>query len=186
MTFADNPWFKVLHYPQGESTSTIASYFSKQGKMLMEASDGKVEGVFAETRVVNNALSPYYDFADTISAVSKLGSIQRTPELNLIDADKMYEKQDYCFEIRSKTYRFRLLTLEFGPLYPVTMYVDDGVFRDLSKSSGRFTLSEEGKPRPLTIENGSDLNEVFQALMGSKKLNYICARLMEESQRESS
>lgn len=153
--------------------------------MLSEASGGKIEGVFAETRVVNDALFSSVDIAGMAAAISKFGEIRRTPNLNLLNADEMYQKHDYCFEIRSEAYRFRLLTLEFGPLYPVTMHVDDGVYLEFVEPFGRFVLSKEKRPRPLIIEDDDDLDTVFRLLLGSKKLNYICNRLMTEVKEDA-
>ena len=153
--------------------------------MLSEASGGKIEGVFAETRVVNDALSSSVDIAGMAAAISKFGEIRRAPNLNLLNADEMYQKHDYCFEIRSEAYRFRLLTLEFGPLYPVTMHVDDGVYLEFVEPFGRFVLSKEKRPRPLIIEDDNDLDTVFRLLLGSKKLNYICNRLMTEVKEDA-
>ena len=185
MAAADNPWFEVLSKPQGKSTANIETYFSVQGKMLSEASGGKIEGVFDETRVVNDSLSSSVDIAGMAVAISKFGEIRRTPNLNLLNADEMYRKHDYCFEIRSEAYRFRLLTLEFGPLYPVTMHVDDGVYMEFARPSGRFALSKEKRPRPLIIKDDDDLATVFKLLLSSKKLNYICNRLMTEAKEDA-
>ena len=185
MAATDNPWFEVLSKPQGKSTANIETYFSVQGKMLSEASGGKIEGVFAETHVVNDALSSSVDIAGMAAAISKFGEIRRTPNLNLLNADEMYQKHDYCFEIRSEAYRFRLLTLEFGPLYPATMHVDDGVYLEFVEPFGRFVLSKEKRPRPLIIEDDDDLDTVVRLLLGSKKLNYICNRLMTEVKEDA-
>lgn len=185
MALLDNPWVGVLSHPQGNVTSNIPTYFVGQGRKLSEASGGRITGVFAETRLVNDALSASYDLSGAAEIAAALASsMQKPPELGLQDADEMYEEKEYCFEIRSDTYRFRLLTLRFGPLYPVTMRVDDGVFRDLSGSSGRFSLTKDGHPRQLSIKDDEDLDAVFRMLLGSRKLNYICNRLMAEADKD--
>lgn len=184
MALLDNPWVGVLSHPQGNVTSNIPAYFDGQGRKLSEASGGRITGVFAETRLVNDALSASYDVSAAAKIAAALASMPKPPELRLQDADEMYEEKEYCFEIRSDTYRFRLLTLRFGPLYPVTMRVDDGVFRDLSGSSGRFSLTKDGHPRQLSIKDDEDLDAVFRMLLGSRKLNYICNRLMAEADKD--
>lgn len=184
MALLDNPWVGVLSRPQGKTTDAIIGYFTKQGKKLSEASSGKITGVFAETSKVNDALSTTCDFPGAVEAVVSFVEMRKAPELGLLDADEMYDTKDYCFEIRSDTYRFRLLTLRFGPLYPVTMRVDDGVYKDLSRPSGRFSLTKDGKPRQLSIKDDEDLDAVFRMLLGSRKLNYICNRLMAEADKD--
>ena len=180
MALLDNPWVGVLSHPQGKTTDAIIGYFTKQGKKLSEASSGKITGVFAETSKVNDALSTTCDFPGAVEAVVSFVEMRKAPELDLRDASEMYEKHDYCFEVRSAAYRFRLLELSYGPLYPATMRVDDGVYKDLVKSSDRFVLTKDGKPRLLTIKDDDDLDCVFLSLLKSKKLNYICNRLMAE------
>lgn len=183
MTLLDNPWVGVLCHPQGKETSNIPAFFSDQGRKLSAASGGRISGVFAETRLVNDALSTSYDIPGAVEAVAALATIRKAPELGLLDAGEMYDTKDYCFEIRSDTYRFRLLTLRLGPLYPVTMRVDDGVYKDLSRPSGRFSLAKDGRPRQLSIKDDEDLDAVFRMLLGSRKLNYICNRLMAEADK---
>mgnify|MGYP004518370713 FL=1 len=129
---------------------------------------------------MNDAFSTIYDFPGTVEAVASFVEVRKAPELDLRDASEMYEKHDYCFEVRSAAYRFRLLELSYGPLYPATMRVDDGVYKDLAKSSDRFVLTKDGKSRLLTIRDDDDLDCVFLSLLKSKKLNYICNRLMAE------
>lgn len=180
MALLDNPWVGVLSRPQGKTTDGIIGYFTEQGKKLSDASGGIITGVFAETSKVNNALSTTYDFSGAVDAVASFVEMRKAPELDLRDASEMYERHDYCFEVRSAAYRFRLLELSYGPLYPATMRVDDGVYRDLAKSSDRFALAKDGKSRLLTIKDDDDLDCVFLSLLKSKKLNYICNRLMAE------
>lgn len=188
MGLLNNPWVGVLSCPQGITTDGIIDFFTEQGKNLTDASGGKITGVFAKTSEVNDALSTTYDISGAVEAVANLATaanlepIQKLPKLDLRDADDMYKEHDYCFEIRSDAYRFRLFELRFGPLYPATMRVDDGVYSDLAKSSSRFAPTKEGKPCLLTIRDDDDLDNVFLSLLKSKKLNYICNRLMAEAQ----
>lgn len=72
-----------------------------------------------------------------------------------------------------------MFELSYGSLYPVTMRVDDGMYKDLVKFSDRFVLTKDGKSRLLTIKD-DDLDCVFLSLLKSKKLNYIYNRLMAE------
>lgn len=152
--------------------------------MLSDASDNKVKGVFSRTFDVNRSLSPAIDLAESASAiVSKISDasvVYRTPESSLEDASKLYNKIDYCFEIRSDRYRFRVFTIVFGPQYPAVMTVDQGVYRDLAKHSNRYKF-DESRPCDIKINDDDDLDRVFNQLLRSEKLIYICNRLMNES-----
>lgn len=178
----NNPWVEMLARPQGKSTTNIFSYCVKQGEMLSEATDGKITGVFAKTSEVNNLISTSINFSEPLRILADATYLHRAPQVDLRDAGKMYAKHDYCFEVRTEKYRFRLFALVFGPLYPVTLYVDGGVCEDLSKSNGRFSFDEDGEPRPISVKDDDDLDEVFRELLRSKKLAYICNRLMVETE----
>lgn len=180
----ENPWLEVLSQPQQKSTDGIIPYFNEQAEMLSDASDNKVKGVFSRTFDVNRSLSPALDLAESASAIVSMVAdaslIYRTPESNLEDADKLYNKTDYCFEIRSDRYRFRVFTIVVGPQYPVVMTVDQGVYRDLEKTCNRYKF-DESRPCDITINDDDDLDRVFKQLLRSEKLIYICYRLMNES-----
>lgn len=184
MTSSENPWAEVFSQPQHKSTKRIVPYFNEQAKMLSEASESKVNGVFSRTFDVNRSLSPVLDLAESastiVSKISDASVIYRTPESSLEDASKLYNNIDYCFEIRSERYRFRVFTIVFGPQYPAVMTVDQGVYRDLAKNNNRYKY-EESEPCNITINDDDDLENVFAQLLRSEKLIYICNRLMNES-----
>lgn len=58
MSFGENPWVGVLSQPQQKSTEDIVPYFNEQAKLLSQASDGKVKGIFSQTSEINITLSP--------------------------------------------------------------------------------------------------------------------------------
>lgn len=165
------------------SQGTIrAIYF--EGKTVKQHSEGEYVTVYAIYKrstcsKVNDVLSTTYDFPGVVEAVATFVEMRKTPEFDLRDASEMHEKRDYCFEVKSAAYRFRLLELSHGPLYLATMCVDDGVCKDLVKSSDRFVLMKDGKSRLLTIKD-DDLDCIFLSPLKSRKLNYICNRLMAE------
>lgn len=184
MTSSDNPWAEVFTQPQQKTTDGIIPFFSEQAKMLSEASGDKVKGLFSRTVDVNRTLDPALDLAESastvFSSVISRNAVLCAPKSNLKDADDLYKKKDYCFEIRSDRYRFRVFTIEFGPSYPAVMAVDRGICGDLAKSYDRYKF-EEAEPCNITIQDDDDLNRVFNQLLKSEKLIYICNRLMNEA-----
>ena len=113
MALDDNPWIGVLTQPQSNCIANIISYFTSQGKMLSDASSGKIQGVFARTNDANRSLSPIVNMGDlalgVAQVIEKLGMVYGTPDVVLLDTDDMYKVENFCFEVRSDRYRFRLL-----------------------------------------------------------------------------
>ena len=186
MSTVDNPWLEVFDGHQEKTTDNIASYFEKQTKMLDEASGGRIKGMFALTKDANRSISAILSASSALSEaltdVVNLGAMGCASATDLLDANGMYKRQEYCFEVRSDRYRFRLLTLVFGPLYPVTMNVDRGVCDNLAKFDERFAFSED-RPCEISVVDDADLDKTFRKLLESDKLRYICSRLMEGSKR---
>ena len=184
MSPSENPWLEVLSQPQHRSTEEIVPFFNEQAKLLSEASGDKVKGLFSRTVDVNRTLVPALDLAESastvISSVISGNAVLCASKSNLKDADDLYRKNDYCFEIRSDRYRFRVFTIEFGPSYPAVLAVDRGICGDLAKIYDRYKF-EEAEPCNITIQDDDDLNRVFNQLLKSEKLVYICSRLMNEA-----
>lgn len=112
--------------------------------------------------------------------VATSSTVDQTPKVDLMNADDLYKKNSYCFEIRWDRYRFRVFTTEFDPAYPAVMSIDRGVCNDLEKIHDRYKF-KEAEPRNVTIQDDEDLDRVFNQLLKSEKLIYICNRLMNEA-----
>lgn len=184
MSSGENPWVEVLSQPQQKSTGDIVPYFNEQAKLLSQASDGKVKGLFSQTSEINITLSPTLEALSAMSKVfqdvASASALDQTPKVDLINADDLYKKNSYCFEIRSDRYRFRVFTIEFDPSYPAVMSIDRGVCNDLEKIHDRYKF-KEAEPCNVTIQDDEDLDRVFNQLLKSEKLVYICNRLMNEA-----
>ena len=184
MSSSENPWVGVLSQPQQKSTEGIVPYFNEQAILLSQASDGKVKGFFAQTSDVNTTLSPTLealsDMSKVLQDVVSASAVDQTPKVDLLNANDLYKKNSYCFEIRSDRYRFRVFTIEFDPSYPAVMTIDRGVSNDLAKIYDRYKF-EEAEPCNITIQDDEDLDRVFNQLLKSEKLIYICNRLMNEA-----
>lgn len=184
MSSGENPWVEVLSQPQQKSTGDIVPYFNEQAKLLSQASDGKVKGLFSQTSEINITLSPTLEALSAMSKVfqdvASASALDQTPKVNLLNADDLYKKNSYCFEIRSDRYRFRVFTIEFDPSYPAVMSIDRGVCNDLERIHDRYKF-KEAEPCNVTIQDDEDLDRVFNQLLKSEKLVYICNRLMNEA-----
>lgn len=184
MTSGSNPWAEVFNQSKQKTTEGIIPFINQQVKMLSEASGGKVKGLFSLTCDVNRTLVSALDLAESastvVSRIISAGTVHYAPDSDLKDASDLYKKNDYCFEIRSDRYRFRVFTIEFGPSYPAAMTLDRGMCKDLAKIYDRYKF-EEAEPCNITIRDDDDLNRVFNKLLRSEKLIYICNRLMKDA-----
>lgn len=107
--------------------------------MLSEASGDKVKGLFSRTFDVNRTLVPAPDLAENastvVSRVISGNAVLCASKSNLKDVEDPYRKNDYCFEIRSDRYRFRVFTIEFAPSHLADMAVDRAYAAILQRST---------------------------------------------------
>lgn len=115
MAVNENPWVEVLSQPQQKTTKGIVPYFNEQANLLSQASNGKVNGIFSQPSDINRTLSPTLEYLSAMSKVfqdvASASAVDQTPKVNLLNANDLYKKNSYCFEIRSDRYRFRVLTI---------------------------------------------------------------------------
>ena len=49
--------------------------------------------------------------------------------LDLTDANDSYSPSDYAFDLFTTEYKFRVLTMRLGAVYPIDLVLDDDIFR---------------------------------------------------------
>lgn len=93
-----------------------------------------------------------------------------------LDANKLYQTKKYVFEIINETYRFELFRIEIGPLFPIIMNIDEGVYKDIQQLLSNFKKPAE-LSHSITIDSQQNLEIAFYTIQKSKKLKYIVMEL---------
>ena len=86
---------------------------------------------------------------------------------NKIDANDLFIRQDYKFEIYSQSYRFRVFTLHYNEFYPLGMTLNENLLKDTG-----FSRSD------IEIESRNALDEVIENLFCCKRLVDTIERMM--------
>ena len=82
-----------------------------EARSLEKKTGGKVKATFSKIEYGRNGITQMLDTASTISrAMSSYGN-EIDENANKIDANDLFIRQDYKFEIYSQSYRFRVFTL---------------------------------------------------------------------------
>lgn len=178
MQTEDNYWNKLFENKSDKSTDNVIDYFNSQADQLAQASNGVVTAIL-DKRVKldrdNDALS---NIALAVQAVVRCSEVDSVIKPRLKDANDLYSDGSYAFEIRSKSYRFRLLEFELGALYPLNIVLDEGVFNELDSSiKQRFAANDEDSIYTLTINCDNDLDALFKAILNTRKVAFLVKKL---------
>lgn len=180
MSDNENLWSTVLGNTETyEETDEAIDYLRKQASDLSSATNGAVFAVFDQVEDSLNIRAMQAAIGQISSEQRKLmASLQGEDALSLKNANDLYSKSDYAFEIRTERYRFRLFTMAVGPVFPVEMRVDEGAFKDI-KFALKRVVGQPSKTNTIDIPNFESLRKVFETLIGSKKVVYLINRLLK-------
>lgn len=182
-----NLWALALETPPGESTDDVFALMDRQCRDLEEATGGRVKGRFAEiTRIPSGLTLATLEMASAVEKAAMTASswYQDAGESALPqkDAGRLYDKRTYGFDVYSDRYRFRPFDLTFGPVYPVTLLVDETIWRESFDEFSQW-LPIDGTGRDahrLELSNGDELRSCVSIIIRSRKMNYVLRRLIDD------
>ena len=140
----------------------------EQARILSKKTNGKIKATFSKIK------RPSYQIADALQAAisNHMMSMDEEEEDELKgkkDANQLYIFVDYKFEIYNETYKFRVFTLKYRPIYPLEIEIDEGI----KKECGFWDSRQE-------VKNDDDLIEIITSIFSSKKLQTIIRRVMAD------
>lgn len=163
-------------------TDNINEIMKTQCNSLKEKTNGKVFAKFARIKRIN----PFVLAAQSMASESKLIKLSTNKEMigdtdttDYIDANTLYQKSKYGFEIYNKTYRFRVFELEMEPIYPLEMTLDEGISDDIRGLID--STMEDSVYNKYIIESEEEFLRYLKIILGSKKVKYIVNRLLSLS-----
>ena len=132
----------------------------EQAKLLSQKTNGKIKATFTKINYLETSLK-------TLQSVIDCVEVNEGETKGKKDANDLYTFVNYKFEIYNSTYKFRVFTLKYRPIYPIKIEVDEGIREEFSW----FGSTED-------IKNDDDLKETIASIFSSSKLQTIINRVM--------
>lgn len=174
----ENYWDKLFENRSDKSTDNVIEYFNSQANQLVQASNGKVTAILDRRINLDRDNDRLANMAMTLQAAIDCSEVSSVIKPRYKDANDLYSEGSYAFEIRSKTYRFRLLEFELGALYPLNITLDEGVFNELDSSiKQRFAVNDADSIYSLAVESDDDLDVLFKAIINTRKVAFLVKKL---------
>ena len=170
------------------TTANISNILRTQSISLKEQTNDVIKGRFKPIKIITVSTNPYKNMVDSIASISealKPYKIEKREVLdefeneNLADANALYCKLRYGYEIYTSRYKFRIFELTLDPVYPILVNVDEGIIDDcICDLSLYFQLSETNA---IEINSDEEFIELLSIILKSKKLRFIINNLIQKT-----
>lgn len=178
MQTEENYWDKLFENGSGKSTDNVIDYFNSQARQLAQASNGKVTAILDRRIKLDRDNDALGNMSMALETLVNIADVNSSIMPKLKDANELYSAGSYAFEIRSKSYRFRLLEFELGALYPLNIVLDEGIFNELEPSiKHRFAVNDADSIYTLAVKSDADLDVLFQAILNTRKVAFLVKKL---------
>ena len=168
-------------------TKNIFDIMEYQCKELSKHTHGNVFGVFGQIKKDGSLFRTASVIASVPKSVSGTAEITETvgemSTKELIDADGMYWKKSFAFELCTEKYRFRVFSIVITPIFPVVITINDGVCKNIADRIETIVQSANSENSYL-IEDEEAFCEVLQEILADRKVLYIVNELNRRGIKE--
>lgn len=156
-----------------EFTTSILTLLEEQAKLLESKTDGiikvnfiKIKYRYGKKADISPLLSSVTTALGTLQPLVSEIKVEEIDELsNLNSAGELYTQEKYKFEIYSSKYKFRLFTMDFKPVFPISVEVENGI------------LSEKAVTK--NVNSYQQMLDVLTLIFTSNKVRFIIHRMIE-------
>ena len=159
----DDLWGKLILDDAKIEDSKAINILREQARLLEKKTYGKIKATFSKlnyktttSEVIGQAISSFADIKEEIV----------DPELKgKKDFNEIYNFTKYKFELYNDIYRFRVFILNYRPVFPIEIEVDEGIKEELNIPSKKSIYSDD------------ELRELVSAIFLSSKIKMIIKRM---------
>lgn len=152
-------------------TEQIFELMSDQCEYLKDGTKGRVSGKFE---------------IEEPSVISRMVAFQKDMSFNNFnarnsdkeDANDLYKNQWYSFIIFNEVYSFRVFSVEIGPVFPVTVKLDEDIYNEIGKLQN---VAKSQKENSITINSYSGFEQIVKNVFSTTKVLYLIKELRKNS-----
>lgn len=171
-------WAGVFETAAPNSTDGVVPFFEEQCEEIKRGSGGRVQGRFRKLEIVERQTG-VGGLALAMQASLTVGETVREEKdsLKQEDANDIYEPSDYVFDVFSDKYKFRILTMKLGMVYPVRFELDDGITKEVEDRLGGYS-DNAGRCKGFCLQSDNDLADMMRLVVShSRKLRSILSMM---------
>ena len=183
MVGSENFWADIIDQPLEKSAENVEAIMRGQCEDVKSASGGLIEARFVKLAFTTRTTGSMWSSRELMQYLTdqKTEKVEDTA-LNLTDANDSYSPSDYAFDLFTSEYKFRVLTMRLGAVYPIDLVLDDDIFcqtRDLYAEE--IQVSKENNL--IVVQNDDDLKDCLKIIISRNGKMQFVVRKMIESER---
>lgn len=180
MVGKENFWTDIIDQPLANSAENVESIMQGQCEDVKTASRGLIEARFVKLAFTTKTTGSMWS---TQEMKLQFGSpkpikVEKTA-LNLSDVNDSYSPSDYAFDLFTTQYKFRVLTMKLGAVYPIELVLDEDIFcqtGDLYPDG--ITVSKHNGL--IVVQNDNELKDCLEIIISrNEKMKFIVHKMIE-------
>lgn len=162
-------WGNVLD--DSNNAESVISLLEEQASLLEEKTNGKVKAKFVkiEYAYAGSKIDTIQSFTELVSAINPLISKKTKQEVideTLNDARYLYKQEDYKFEIFNEKFKYRVFTLKYRSIFPLTILLEPGILDDENDE--------------IKISGQENMERILRKILTSDKIRFIIQQLSKD------
>ncbi len=180
MVGSENFWADIIDQPLENSAENVEAIMQGQCEDVKAASSGLIEARFVKLAFTTRTTSSMWSSRELMQHLTgpKTEKVEDTA-LNLADANDSYSPSDYAFDLFTTEYKFRVLTMRLGAVYPIDLVLDDDIFcQTIDLYADEIQISE-GHSR-IVVQNDDELKACLKIIISmNEKMKFVVRKMIE-------
>lgn len=183
MVSNENFWANIIDQPLNNSAENVESIMQKQCADVKSASRDLIDARFIKlaftTKISSNMWTPQEIKFQLKGPIKE--KVEETA-LDLTDANDSYSPSDYAFDIFTTQYKFRVMTMRLGAVYPIELVLDEDIFCQ-TKDFYTETIQISENNNLIVVQNDNELKDCLEIIISRNEKMKFIVRKMIESER---
>lgn len=180
MVGSENFWADIIDQPLEKSAENVEAIMRGQCEDVKAASSGLIEARFVKLAFTTRTTSSMWSSRELMErlTVPKTEKVENTA-LNLTDANDSYSPSDYAFDLFTSEYKFRVLTMRLGAVYPIDLVLDEDIFcQTWDLYTGEIQVSKENNL--IVVQNDDELKDCLEIIISkNEKMKFVVRKMIE-------
>lgn len=180
MVGSENFWADIIDQPLENSAENVEAIMQGQCEDVKAASSGLIEARFVKLAFTTRTTSSMWSSRELMQHLTgqKTEKVEDTA-LNLADANDSYSPSDYAFDLFTTEYKFRVLTMRLGAVYPIDLVLDDDIFRQTIDLYADEIHISVGNSR-IVVQNDDELKACLKIIISmNEKMKFVVRKMIE-------
>lgn len=175
-----NFWTDIIDQPLEKSAENVELIMQGQCEDVRSASHDLIDARFVKLAFTTKKTTNMWTSQEIKQQFTgpKLVKVEETA-LDRTDANDSYSPSDYAFDLFTSEYKFRVLTMRLGAVYPIDLILDDDIFcQTWDLYAEEIQVSK--KNNLIAVHNDDELKDCLEIIISrNEKMKFVVRKMIE-------